>query len=182
MKNPTSNQSKGSPRRTGSGKGLLSKIIRGNKTVKGRRIAHKQFYNVGLRPAQSFGRLGKFVVIAQKNHRINARQLEASRRLIKKVLGNKGAYISVTSYPFAPTTRRPQDVRMGKGKGSRINNWICPVKKGRRLFEVFVNELSYGSKPLPLQTISNLNRALQGVLKHLRIKLSVPVRVLQLSQ
>jgi large subunit ribosomal protein L16 len=175
-------QSANQGRKAGAGKGLLSRIIRGNKTIKGRRVAYKQFYNVGVRSTSAYTRLQKFAVTALANCRINARQLEAARRLIKKSLGNRGAFISVTAYPFAPVTRRPQDVRMGKGKGNRISNWICPTKKGRQLFEIVVNELSYGRNPMTIGATRAVIRSFLRVLEQVRIKLSVPVRIARLVQ
>lgn len=69
--------------------------------------------------------------------RINSNQIEAARRTIVKVLksNNKRFKLWVRVFPNIPVSKKPADVRMGKGKGS-VEFWIFKVKPGRILFEV----------------------------------------------
>lgn len=122
-------------RKTSNQKGLQSKIIKGSKTQKGKRIPFKLYHKYGTEINRSVERLGKFVLIALNNVRLPAKQIEAGRRAIKKFV-RKGYKLAVRVYPFAPITKRPSDVRMGKGKGTKITDWIYPLKAGKIIYEI----------------------------------------------
>jgi len=47
---------------------------------------------------------------------------------------NKAGFLHIRIFPSLPVTRKPLEVRMGKGKGS-LNYWCFPVKPGKPLFE-----------------------------------------------
>lgn len=170
-------------RRSGSGRGLQSRIIKGNKTVKGRRVAHKLFYNQGIRVASRVTRAGGFKILALANKRLSANQLEAARRALKKNPSFKNLVLVVSAYPFAPVTRRPQDVRMGKGKGNRINRWICPVRTGQVLFDISLPQQSHSvfvrSTPFFYR---RLQRYMRELLTCVESKLSIPVRIIHTFQ
>tara|TARA_B100000683_G_scaffold209447_1_gene203781 strand:+ start:5357 stop:5797 length:441 start_codon:yes stop_codon:yes gene_type:complete len=66
--------------------------------------------------------------------KLPARSLEAARRVITRTLKRQGKlYIRV--FPDVLVTRKPQEVRMGKGKGNP-HHWIARVRKGEVLFEM----------------------------------------------
>lgn len=68
---------------------------------------------------------------------LSASELEAARRILKKVIGKSrsiGVFLRV--FPFIPLTGKPSEVRMGRGKGSRIRKWVYSVKPGKILFEI----------------------------------------------
>ncbi|WP_339045587.1 50S ribosomal protein L16 [Candidatus Mesenet endosymbiont of Agriotes lineatus] len=69
--------------------------------------------------------------------RINSNQIEAARRTIVKVLrsNNKKFKLWIRIFPNIPVSKKPADVRMGKGKGS-VEFWVFRVSPGRILFEV----------------------------------------------
>lgn len=69
--------------------------------------------------------------------RVNSNQIEAARRAVVKVLkgNNKKFKLWTRIFPNIPVSKKPADVRMGKGKGS-IESWIFRVKPGQILFEV----------------------------------------------
>jgi len=64
-------------------------------------------------------------------------ELEAARRAIKraskKALKNR---IFLRAYPFLYLTRKPSEVRMGKGKGIKLRDKVCPVNCGKVIFEL----------------------------------------------
>jgi len=64
-------------------------------------------------------------------------ELEAARRTIKRTskraLRNK---IFLLSYPYFYLTKKPAEVRMGKGKGTKLRDKICPVRPGKVIFEL----------------------------------------------
>jgi large subunit ribosomal protein L16 len=65
---------------------------------------------------------------------ITARQIEAGRVCIVRQI-RKGGRMWVRIFPDKPFTKKPQETRMGKGKGN-VEGWVAPVKPGRVLFEV----------------------------------------------
>jgi len=66
--------------------------------------------------------------------RISARQIEAARIAITRHV-KRGGRVWIRIFPDIPYTRKPAEVRMGKGKGSP-EGWVCQVKPGRMLFEL----------------------------------------------
>ncbi len=65
---------------------------------------------------------------------INSRQIEAARVAVNRYMQREGQ-VWIRIFPDKPITRKPADVRMGKGKGDPCG-WVCPVTPGRVLFEV----------------------------------------------
>lgn len=65
---------------------------------------------------------------------ITARQIEAVRIAINREFKRKGRVI-IRIFPHKPYTKKPAEVRMGKGKGN-IDRWVAVVKKGTVMFEV----------------------------------------------
>ncbi len=77
---------------------------------------------------------GDYGLMATSPARITARQLEAARVAITRHL-KRGGRIWIRVFPDLSYTRKPAEVRMGKGKGSP-EGWCAPVQPGRMLFEV----------------------------------------------
>lgn len=65
---------------------------------------------------------------------ITSRQIEAARRAIVRHL-KRGGQVWIRIFPDKPTTSRPPETRMGKGKGA-VDHWVAVVKPGRVLFEI----------------------------------------------
>jgi large subunit ribosomal protein L16 len=123
-------------RRSSNTKGLQSKIVKGSKGQKGRRIPFRLFNTFGTEAGRQVReRFGRYVLYAQGWARLSARQLEAGRRAIKRVI-RRHYELSLRVYPFSPCTKRPSDVRMGKGKGTKICDWIYPIRPGKVIFEL----------------------------------------------
>jgi large subunit ribosomal protein L16 len=62
------------------------------------------------------------------------RQIEAARVALTRGI-KRGGKVWVRVFPDKPITKKPQEVRMGKGKGAP-DSWVCVVKPGRILFEM----------------------------------------------
>jgi len=123
-------------RRSSNTKGLQSKIVKGSKGQKGRRIPFRLFNRFGSEAGRRVReRFGHYVLNAQGCARLSARKLEAGRRAIKRVI-RRHYELSLRVYPFSPCTKRPSDVRMGKGKGTKICDWIYPIRAGKVIFEL----------------------------------------------
>ena len=77
---------------------------------------------------------GSFGLKAMEPDRLTARQIEAARRAITRHMKRAGR-VWIRIFPDLPVSKKPAEVRMGKGKGS-VELWVCRVKPGRILFEV----------------------------------------------
>ena len=89
--------------------------------------------------------------------RITARQIEAARVAMTRFMKRAGR-VWVRIFPDVPVSKKPTEVRMGKGKGSP-EFWACRVKPGKILFEVdgvshsiAVEAFSRASSKLPIKT------------------------------
>ena len=92
---------------------------------------------------------GRVKGIAQRGHSINfgsfgikslepgwitARQLEAARIAVTRKMKREGQ-VWIRIFPDKPITKKPAEVRMGKGKGS-VEYWVAQIKPGTMLFEL----------------------------------------------
>ncbi len=79
----------------------------------------------------SFGECG---LKATARGRITARQIEAARRAMTRHI-KRGGKIWIRVFPDKPITKKPLEVRMGKGKGA-VEYWVAQIQPGRMLFEM----------------------------------------------
>ncbi|MDO8291064.1 MAG: 50S ribosomal protein L16 [Parvibaculum sp.] len=100
---------------------------------------------------------GAFGLKAQEPERITARQIEAARRAITRHMKRAGR-VWIRIFPDVPVSKKPTEVRMGKGKGSP-EFWAARVKPGRIMFEVdgvpmkvAQEALMLGAAKLPIKT------------------------------
>jgi len=77
---------------------------------------------------------GEFGLMALESTWITDRQIEAARVAITRHV-RRGGKVWIRLFPAKPVTVKPAETRMGKGKGSP-DHWVCPVKRGRILFEL----------------------------------------------
>lgn len=77
---------------------------------------------------------GSYGLKAMTADRVTSRQIEAARRAITRHLKRAGR-VWIQIFPDVPVSRKPAEVRMGKGKGSP-EYWVCRVKPGRIMFEI----------------------------------------------
>ncbi len=77
---------------------------------------------------------GKFGLKAVTRGFISARQIEAARRTITRAI-KRGGKVWIRIFPDKPLTKKPLEVRQGKGKGS-IESWVAVIQPGRMLFEL----------------------------------------------
>ena len=90
--------------------------------------------NRGL--AQSGNRVsfGDYGLRAVGRGRLTARQIEAARRAITRHV-KRGAKIWIRIFPDKPITKKPLEVRQGKGKGN-VEYWVAQIQPGRMLYEM----------------------------------------------
>src|SRR5262245_61452439 len=77
---------------------------------------------------------GQYGLKALEPERVTARQIEAARRALTRHMKRSGR-VWIRLFPDVPVSKKPIEVRMGKGKGTP-EYWVCRVKPGRVLFEV----------------------------------------------
>jgi large subunit ribosomal protein L16 len=77
---------------------------------------------------------GSFGLKAMQPGRVTARQIEAARRAMTRHIKRTGK-VWIRVFPDVPVSKKPTEVRMGKGKGS-VEFWACKVKPGRIMFEM----------------------------------------------
>ena len=100
---------------------------------------------------------GSYGLKAKTPGRISARQIESARRAITREMHREGR-VWIRIFPDVPVTKKPAEVRMGKGKGS-VEFWVCRIHPGRIVFEVdgvsediAKNALLLGAAKLPIKS------------------------------
>ncbi|NGX16190.1 50S ribosomal protein L16 [Wenzhouxiangella sp. XN24] len=96
----------------------------------------KQFKgrNRGLAQRGADVSFGEFGLKATTRGRLTARQIEAARRAMTRYV-KRGGKIWIRVFPDKPITKKPLEVRMGKGKGA-VEYWVAQVKPGKVLYEM----------------------------------------------
>lgn len=105
---------------------LLPKRTKYRKMHKGR--------NRGLATTGNKVSFGEFGLKATGRGRMTARQIEAARRAITRHI-KRGGRVWIRVFPDKPITKKPLEVRMGKGKGS-VEYWVMQIKPGQMLYEL----------------------------------------------
>jgi len=90
--------------------------------------------NRGLAQVGNKVSFGAFGLKATTRGRITARQIEAARRTITRYV-KRGGKLWIRIFPDVPITKKPIEVRMGKGKGN-VEYWIAQIQPGRMLYEI----------------------------------------------
>ena len=105
---------------------LQPKRTKFRKQMKGR--------NRGLAQAGNKVSFGEFGLKAVGRGRITARQIEAARRTITRSV-KRGGKIWIRVFPDKPISKKPLEVRMGKGKGN-VEYWVAQIQPGLVLYEI----------------------------------------------
>lgn len=77
---------------------------------------------------------GRFGLVSLASERITSRQIEAARQAMTRYV-KRGGQIWIRIFPHTPVSRKPQDVKMGSGKGNP-EFFVAKVKPGTVLFEM----------------------------------------------
>ncbi|URJ25693.1 50S ribosomal protein L16 [Blochmannia endosymbiont of Camponotus sp.] len=100
---------------------------------------------------------GQFALKAISRGRLKSCQIEAARRAISRAIKRQGK-IWIRVFPDKPITKKPLEVRMGKGKGN-VEYWVALIQPGKILYEIngVPKELAYnafklGASKLPVKT------------------------------
>jgi large subunit ribosomal protein L16 len=76
-----------------------------------------------------------FAIKSLEYGKVTANQIESARRAVRKITKKSGK-ILIRIYPYLPLMKKPAEVRMGKGKGSKIRAWVYPVRPGKTILEL----------------------------------------------
>jgi large subunit ribosomal protein L16 len=90
--------------------------------------------NNGVAVRGSSVSFGEYGLKSTSRGRLTARQIEAARRSISRHVKRTGK-MWIRVFPDKPITKKPLEVRMGKGKGS-VEFWVAQVKPGTMLYEI----------------------------------------------
>jgi large subunit ribosomal protein L16 len=128
---------------------LQPKRTKFRKQMKGR--------NRGLAQSGNKVSFGEFGLKAVGRGRITARQIESARRTITRTV-KRGGKLWIRIFPDKPVTKKPLEVRQGKGKGN-VEYWVAQIQPGLMLYEIEgVDEalareaFALAAAKLPLQT------------------------------
>jgi len=128
---------------------LQPKRTKFRKQFKGR---NRGLANVGNKV--SFGEYG---LKAADRGRLTARQIEAARRAMTRYI-KRGGKIWIRIFPDKPISKKPLEVRQGKGKGN-VEYWVAQIQPGRMLYEMegVTEEIAreafrLGAAKLPIKT------------------------------
>ncbi len=113
--------------------------------------------NRGLAARGNRVSFGEYALQSTSRGRITARQIEAARRAITRYV-KRGAKVWIRIFPDKPVSKKPLEVRQGKGKGN-VEYWVAQVKPGTILYEmegvteeVAREALRLASAKLPVRT------------------------------
>lgn len=114
--------------------------------------------NTGVAVRGSSVSFGEYGLKSVSRGRLTARQIESARRTITRHV-KRGGKIWIRIFPDKPITKKPLEVRMGKGKGS-VEYWVAQIRPGMMLYEIqgVTEELAreaftLAAAKLPLKTL-----------------------------
>jgi len=90
--------------------------------------------NRGLSQVGNRVSFGEFGLQATTRGFLTARQIESARRAITRHV-KRGGKLWIRVFPDKPISKKPVEVRMGKGKGN-VEYWVAPVQPGRMIYEI----------------------------------------------
>ncbi len=113
-------------------------------------------HSTGLSKGGNFVHFGDFGIQALERGWVTSQQIEACRIAINRCFQRKGK-VWIRIFPHKPVSKKPAEVRMGKGKGA-VDHWVSVVRPGRIMFEVGGNVT-----PAEAQTALRLAAAKLGI-------------------
>ena len=90
--------------------------------------------NRGLATSGNKVSFGEFALKSTTRGQITARQIEAARRAITRSV-KRGGKLWIRVFPDVPITKKPIEVRQGKGKGN-VEYWVAKIQPGRVIYEI----------------------------------------------
>ena len=141
---------------------LFPKKTKFSKSFSGKKIMAKS------NKTSDSNRFGNIALVASESGKVTNFQMESIRRFLRRFLKKK-AQIFFRVFPNVPVTKKPNDVRLGRGKGN-IKYWASFVKKGTVLVEIrsfddsLTNKILEGSRVKLATKTFTFNRKLRWIL------------------
>jgi len=114
--------------------------------------------NTGIATTGNKVSFGEFGLKAITRGRITARQIEAARRVMTRHI-KRGGRVWIRMFPDKPISKKPAEVRMGKGKGS-VEFYVAEIQPGKMLYEmdgvpeeIAREAFRLAAAKLPIQTV-----------------------------
>jgi large subunit ribosomal protein L16 len=114
--------------------------------------------NTGIATTGNKVSFGEFGLKAITRGRITARQIEAARRVMTRHI-KRGGRVWIRMFPDKPISKKPAEVRMGKGKGS-VEFYVAEIQPGKMLYEmdgvpeeIAREAFKLAAAKLPIQTV-----------------------------
>ena len=114
--------------------------------------------NTGIATTGNKVSFGEFGLKAITRGRITARQIEAARRVMTRHI-KRGGRVWIRMFPDKPISKKPAEVRMGKGKGS-VEFYVAEIQPGKMLYEmdgvpeeIAREDFRLAAAKLPIQTV-----------------------------
>jgi len=114
--------------------------------------------NTGIATTGNKVSIGEFGLKAITRGRITARQIEAARRVMTRHI-KRGGRVWIRMFPDKPISKKPAEVRMGKGKGS-VEFYVAEIQPGKMLYEmdgvpeeIAREAFRLAAAKLPIQTV-----------------------------
>lgn len=114
--------------------------------------------NRGIATSGNTVTFGEYGLRATERGRITARQIEAARRAISRHI-KRGGKVMIRIFPDKPISKKPLEVRQGKGKGN-VEYWVAEVKPGCVMFElegvtkeIAAEAMDLAAAKLPLKSV-----------------------------
>ena len=102
-----------------------------------KRVKHRKQHR-GRMPGNAKGgsrvEFGEYGLKTLERGQLTSREVEAARRAMTRFV-KRGGNIWIRVFPDKPITKKPLEVRQGKGKGN-VEYWVAPVQPGRMLYEI----------------------------------------------
>ena len=89
---------------------------------------------------------GMLIIKTSMSARLNAKQIEIIHITLNKLL-KKAGKTNITVFPHIPISKKPNEIRMGKGKGA-VDHWACRVTAGCTLCEIETNSITKALKAI----------------------------------
>ena len=102
-----------------------------------KKVKHRKMFKERNRGKATRGNtlaFGNFGLQAMTSGFLTARRIEAARIAMTRHV-KRGGKVWIRVFPDKPTTKKPAETRMGKGKGNP-EAWVAPIKRGRVLYEM----------------------------------------------
>ena len=96
---------------------------------------------------EDFKRIYSFVLRSSGFGRVSISEIESAKKLVRRLIKKRGM-LDIRAFARVPLTKKPAEVRMGKGKGSKVVDKIVPIVPGKNLLQISGVSIAFAFKAL----------------------------------